>query len=58
MPYKDIGVVKNASIDAAVNLEVNETLKSAKILVYATSLFEEATIELKGKEKYIFLKRQ
>ena len=55
MPYKDIGVVKNASIDAAVNLEVNETLKSAKILVYATSLFEEATIELKGKRKvYIF----
>lgn len=55
MPYKDIGVVKNASIDAAVNLEVDETLKNAVVSVYATSLFEEATIELKGKRMvYIY----
>jgi tetratricopeptide (TPR) repeat protein len=56
MPYKDVGVVKNASIDAAVNLEIDETtLKRAKVFVYGTSLFEEATIELKGKRKvYVF----
>ncbi|WP_462409327.1 tetratricopeptide repeat protein [Neobacillus sp. Marseille-QA0830] len=51
MPYKDIGIVKNASIDAAVNVEVDDTLKRTKVSVYATSLFEEATIELTGKSK-------
>ncbi|MCC3355866.1 DUF5107 domain-containing protein [Bacillus sp. REN16] len=51
MPYKNIGVVKNASIDAAVNVEVDESLKRAKVLVYVTSLFENLVIELKGKSK-------
>ncbi|MBD8068704.1 DUF5107 domain-containing protein [Bacillus sp. PS06] len=46
MPYKNIGVVKNASIDAAVNLEVDEQSKRAKVHVYATSVFEASVIEL------------
>ncbi|WP_077619383.1 DUF5107 domain-containing protein [Bacillus sinesaloumensis] len=55
MPYKNIGVVKNASIDAAVNVEVDETINKAKVFVYVTSLFEELVIELKGKrETYIY----
>ncbi|MFD0693572.1 DUF5107 domain-containing protein [Paenibacillus sp. GCM10027628] len=49
MPYKNIGVVKNATIDAAVNLEVNELTREAVIQAYATSLFEGAIVTLKGK---------
>lgn len=48
MPYKNIGVVKNASIDAAVNLEVDEKSREAIVLAYATSLFAGAIVELKG----------
>jgi tetratricopeptide (TPR) repeat protein len=51
MPYKDIGVVKNASIDAAVNLEVDEKTRQAVVLAYATSIFDEAVIELAGRHR-------
>nr|WP_312883494.1 DUF5107 domain-containing protein [Paenibacillus germinis] len=51
MPYKNIGVVKNASIDAAVNLEVDEKTREAVVLAYATSLFESAVVELKGRSR-------
>jgi tetratricopeptide (TPR) repeat protein len=49
MPYKNIGVVKNASIDAAINLEVDEKTGEATVLAYATSVFEGAVVELKGR---------
>lgn len=49
MPYKNVGVVKNASIDAAVNLEIVNG--KAEVSVYATSLFEDAVIELEGLNK-------
>lgn len=51
MPYKNIGVVKNASIDAAVNLEVDENARTAVVMAYATSVFEDAVVELKGKKR-------
>lgn len=51
MPYKDIGVVKNATIDAAVNLEIDEGNRTATVLVYATSVFNGASVELKGKRR-------
>lgn len=51
MPYKNIGVVKNASIDAAVNLEVDETAKTAVVMAYATSIFTDAVVQLKGKKR-------
>jgi tetratricopeptide (TPR) repeat protein len=51
MPYKDIGVVKNASIDAAVNLDVDGAQHTASLQVYTTSVFENATLELKGKAR-------
>lgn len=51
MPYKDIGMVKNASVDAAVNLEVDEAARRATVLAYATSRFEGAEIVLKGRER-------
>ncbi|MFS0869093.1 DUF5107 domain-containing protein [Paenibacillus xylanilyticus] len=51
MPYKNIGVVKNASIDAAVNLEVDESLRTATVMAYATSLFGGAIVQLKGRKR-------
>ncbi|WP_411830179.1 DUF5107 domain-containing protein [Paenibacillus alba] len=51
MPYKNIGVVKNASIDAAVNLEVDEKTREAVVLAYATSVFENAVVELTGRSR-------
>lgn len=51
MPYKNIGVVKNASIEAAVNLEVDETARTATVLAYATSVCEGAVVELKGSRR-------
>ncbi len=54
MPYKDVGVVKNASLDAAVNLEIDETERKATVLAYATSVFEGASIELKGRSRTYF----
>lgn len=51
MPYKGIGYVKNATTEAAVNLEIED----GKILVsvYATSLYENATVIVKNKEEVI-----
>ncbi|MCM3001555.1 DUF5107 domain-containing protein [Paenibacillus cellulositrophicus] len=46
MPYKKIGLVKNASIDAAVNLETADG--QALVQVYATSVFEQARVLLKS----------
>ncbi len=51
MPYKNIGVVKNASIDAAVNLEVDEKTREATVLAYATSRFTGTVIELRGSRR-------
>ena len=51
MPYKNIGVMKNATIDAAVNLEVDEATKIAVVQAYATSVFVEATIEVKSSRR-------
>ncbi|CAK4844811.1 unnamed protein product [Aphanomyces euteiches] len=51
MPYKNIGVVKNATIDAAVNLELDEATGHVIVQAYATSVFEGAAIELKATFK-------
>jgi len=49
MPYKQVGMVKNASIDAAVNLEV--TGQQATVHVYTTSVFENAHVMLKSARR-------
>ncbi|RXZ82193.1 DUF5107 domain-containing protein [Paenibacillaceae bacterium] len=49
MPYKEVGVVKNASIDAAVNLELDEAARQVTVLAYATSVFPQAVVELRSK---------
>lgn len=44
MPYKAVGEVKNASIDAAVNLEQRED--GVYVCVYATGRFEDALVRV------------
>ena len=51
MPYKNIGYVKNASIDAAVNLEVNDQTVSIK--VYVTAPQKQLQIRLWLKDKLV-----
>ncbi|MEO8962246.1 MAG: DUF5107 domain-containing protein, partial [Ginsengibacter sp.] len=49
MPYREVGMVKNATKDVVVNLEVHGKL--AEIRLYVTSAFEEIKVELiKGDE--------
>ncbi|MEK5033968.1 DUF5107 domain-containing protein [Paenibacillus sp. FSL R7-0302] len=48
MPYKGIGLVKNASVDAAVNLEADAVSAQAVVKVYVTSRQEQAVISLSG----------
>jgi len=57
MPYKNIGVVKNASLDAAVNLEVDEESRTAVVQAYASSEFADAVIELVGRNR-VYLKER
>jgi tetratricopeptide (TPR) repeat protein len=52
MPYKNIGYVKNATIDAAVNLETKEGTVSVK--VYVTAKQERLSIRLWKKNEVVF----
>ncbi|WPC16618.1 DUF5107 domain-containing protein [Pediococcus inopinatus] len=61
MPYKGVGAVKNATIDAAVNLEKSDDVVNIKI--YATGEFDDTTVTLwqgnkKLKEKTVNLNPQ
>lgn len=51
MPYKNIGVVKNASVEAALNLEFYEDTREVVVQTYATSVVEDAVVELRGRGK-------
>ncbi|MDY7395809.1 DUF5107 domain-containing protein [Aureibaculum sp. 2210JD6-5] len=48
MPYQNVGVVKNASKDILMNLEIEGD--KAKIKVYATGVFPKTTILLKAND--------
>lgn len=52
MPYKAVGAVKNASIDAAVNFEIDRN--EAKIIVYVTAEQKEACITISRGGKTVF----
>lgn len=54
LPYKEIGLVKNASIDAALNLDVDTERHEARLQVYATAYVPQASIELVG-QKQVYL---
>ncbi len=55
MPYKHIGMVKNASIDAAVSLDMDRSEGIAQIGVYVTSPFRKAVVELSSQRR-IYIK--
>jgi tetratricopeptide (TPR) repeat protein len=50
-PFRDIGGVKNANLDAAVNLEVNDG--QAQFGFYTTKAFPAATVQLKVGSKVL-----
>ncbi len=52
MPYKAVGEIKNATLDAALNVEYANG--EAKLTVYAPAALEDVTIELSAGEK-VFL---
>ncbi len=51
MPYRDLGVIKNATKEAMLNLEVENG--KAVIKVYATSIYKNAKVELKYRTKIL-----
>lgn len=48
MPYKDVGAIKNANINASVNLEVIDGI--AEVTVYCTSEYKDINITLIGRD--------
>ncbi len=52
MPYRDLGMVKNASKDAMVNLEFNGEIASIK--AFSTGIFPNSTVRLSVKDIIIF----
>lgn len=48
MPYSEVGMVKNATKDALVNLTVNDGV--ASVICYSTALYENAIVQLKHGE--------
>ncbi|MGB3007155.1 MAG: DUF5107 domain-containing protein [Chitinophagaceae bacterium] len=52
MPYQEVGLVKNASKDAVVNIEFNGS--EASIKLYVTSKFENLKVTLAKQEHLLF----
>ena len=52
MPYYNVGVVKNATKEALVNLEMKDG--KALVKVYVTSTYNDSKITLKGKNGVLF----
>lgn len=57
MPYKNIGVVKNATTEAAVNLEVDEAQSLVSVYAYSTARYEDAMVELTGPQGLLLSKK-
>lgn len=52
MPYREVGMVKNATREAAVNLEVDGN--QAAIILYVTSAYESIKVDLVKDGEYLF----
>lgn len=52
MPYKAVGAVKNASLDAALNLEVKDS--EIHVTIYTPSGLDDAKLTLSCREQEIF----
>ncbi len=55
MPYQDVGVIKNASKDILINLDIDSN--KANVKIYSTGFFPKSTIVLKTGD-VIYLKEQ
>jgi len=55
MPYKEIGYVKNASVDAMINLEISDTEIISQVYVTQPRL---VTIELRYREQILFSEKE
>lgn len=56
MPYKEVGEVKNATIDAAINLEIKED--KAEVIVYTTGVQNDALVRFKDLDGNIYLEEK
>ena len=54
MPYKNIGYIKNATIDAAVNASYDESERKLNIFAYTTSEQKGAVVRVEKNGKLIF----
>lgn len=52
MPYREVGMVKNATKEAAINLEINGN--EAEIILYVTSEYEKIKVDLIKAEACLF----
>ncbi len=52
MPYRDVGVVKNATKEAILNIEFNKG--KAKIKLYTLGIYDNARVVLKAKGKVFY----
>lgn len=52
MPYREVGMVKNATKEAAVNLKING--RDAAIILYVTSAYEKIKVDLVKSETCLF----
>jgi len=51
MPYRDLGMVKNATKDAMVNLEFHDD--KALVKAFCSSVYKEVTVKLETKDKVL-----
>lgn len=52
MPYREVGMVKNATKEAAINFEMNGN--EAEIILYVTSAYEKIEVTVVKDKTYIF----
>ena len=57
MPYKNIGYVKNATIDAAINATYDEAQKKLAVLAYTTAEQTCAVVKVEQKGETLFEER-
>ena len=51
MPYHKVGMVKNATKEAMINVEINE--KTVSVIVYATSIYPKSSINIYNSNRKI-----
>lgn len=52
MPYREVGMVKNATKEAVINLEIEAN--QATIIIYVTSVYEKIKVDLTSGKEYLF----